>query len=258
MAAKPIGDYNFLYLTDYGTISTILFSALFFTTIQILSSVISPLISSTYKNFEGPKGSRMKIQWNTRVVAFVHPFLIIPGSLSCLLYKPILRNDPVFGYDESCATILEISVGYFLWDAIICAIYYKQFGPAFLGHGLVCFTLYFITVVKPFILFFGVFFILFEFSTPFVNLHWLMDKTNFKNELIKKINGALVLLVFFVIRIVFGLYYSFLVWYYLLGAQNAPMFLVYFTLLCNIFMVGLNFYWFSVMASYVNKPTKAE
>jgi len=85
-----------------------------------------------------------------------------------------------------------------------------------------------------------------------------MDKTSFKNELIKKINGALVLLVFFVIRIVFGLYYSFLVWYYLLGAQNAPMFLVYFTLLCNIFMVGLNFYWFSVMASYVNKPTKAE
>jgi len=257
MAIKLLGN-NFLYLTDYGTISTILFSALFFTTLHILSAIISPLISSTYKSFIGPKGSRMRAHWDTRVVAFIHPFLIIPGSLSFLLYKPLLRNDPIFGYDESCATILQISVGYFLWDTIICIIYYKQFGPAFLGHGLVCFVLYFITVVKPFILFFGVFFILFEFSTPFVNLHWLMDKVGIKNQLIIKINGALVLIAFFVVRIVFGLYYSFLVWYYLLGAQNAPEFLVYLTLMCNIFMVGLNFYWFYLMVYYVNKPTKAE
>jgi len=254
MAAK-LGNYNFLYLTDYATISTILKSFIFFTIIHILSYIISPLISSTYKNF---KGSKMKMNWDTRVVAFIHPFIIIPGSLSCLLYKPLLRSDPVFGYDESCATTLEISVGYFLWDSVICIIYYKDFGLAFLAHALVCLALYFMAVVTPFVLFFGVFFIQYEFSTPFVNLHWILDKVGFKNEMIKMINGALVIIVFFVVRIVFGIYYSCLVWYYLPRAQNAPTLLVYFTLLCNLFMVVLNFYWFYMIIRYVKKPTKKE
>ena len=64
---------------------------------------------------------------------------------------------------------------YFVWDMYICAVRIKENGWQMLVHALASFAV-FLFGLGPFTFYYGAVFILFELSTPFLNIHWFLDK----------------------------------------------------------------------------------
>jgi hypothetical protein len=141
---------------------------------------------------------------------------------------------------------------------------------------------------RPFGNYYGLSFVLYELSTPFLNIHWFCDKLNLTGSKIQLYNGIALLVTFFACRIVWGTYQSYLIYsdiYTALMMSSAspagsimddgkcvanasgvgvggvascemgelPMWLVAIYLVGNTALSLLNFYWFSQMVKAVSK-----
>ncbi|KAJ3123157.1 hypothetical protein HK100_011701 [Physocladia obscura] len=90
-----------------------------------------------------------------------------------MLRDPILSTDKLWGYSKFGGDVNAIVLGYFAWD-IFMALQMGDVG--FIVHGVSAFMVY-LLCFKPFIMYYGAVFILYELSTPFLNIHWVCDKT---------------------------------------------------------------------------------
>ena len=59
---------------------------------------------------------------------------------------------------------------------------------------------------KPFLAYYGPRFLLWELSTPFLNLNWFLERTSLKGSKLHLINGISLLISFFFARLVYGSY----------------------------------------------------
>jgi hypothetical protein len=126
-------------------------------------------------------------------------------------------------------------------------------------------------------------FILFELSSPFLNIHWFCDKLKLTGSKIQLINGFFLLSTFFCCRLLWGTYNSVLVFrdifsIYLqppppthpspddlldvpmgtervvlhpFAGRQIPLWLAVLYLGSNLILNGLNYYWFSRMVQTV-------
>lgn len=62
---------------------------------------------------------------------------------------------------------------------------------------------------RPFVYFYCPVFLLYELSSPFLNIHWFCDKLELTGSIYQAINGALLTSTFFCCRIVWGQYSSY-------------------------------------------------
>lgn len=136
---------------------------------------------------------------------------------------------------------------------------------------------------RPFVNFYGPTFILYELSSPFLNMHWFFDKLHMTGSRAQWYNGILLLASFFSCRLLWGTYQSIRVYqdvwaglHYkeLHGAASAgvggrdnweagimrfakegsvPTWLACTYLGSNIVLNTLNFYWFGKMIETVKK-----
>ena len=120
---------------------------------------------------------------------------------------------------------------------------------------------------RPFANFYGVAFVLYAISTPFLNLHWYFDKCNMTGGKAQLINGIALLTTFSGSRLIWGTYQSVQVyqdlahvlrtresvpqnWYdgsKVMGYSDEPvlpLWLAYSYLISNTLLTVLNFYWF--------------
>lgn len=125
--------------------------------------------------------------------------------------------------------------------------------------------------------YYGCVFILWELSTPFLNIHWFFDKVNMTGSSAQLYNGILLLFTFFSARLIYGTYQSFCVFSDMWAAVNAhpaktfseslvmqyatpestvPTWLAVSYLASNITLNTLNFYWFIMMIRAVLKRFK--
>lgn len=63
-------------------------------------------------------------------------------------------------------------------------------------------------IQRPFVNYYGVNFVLYELSTPFLNIHWFMDKCNKTGSRAQWINGVALLSTFAGSRLLWGTYQS--------------------------------------------------
>ncbi|KAK9712660.1 hypothetical protein K7432_006989 [Basidiobolus ranarum] len=170
-----------------------------------LSRALSPLLfRKTYRGLN----NKEQISWDAHVVSFVHCILIVTLALPIRL-EPRLLNDRVFGYDSHAGDVYAIACGYFLWDTAFHGKYLKEYGLGPLIHASSCFILGLFSY-RPFIMYYGCIFLMFELSTPFLNVQWFMDKLGFEGSLGQKVNSVILLATFFIVRIIYGfwsLYY---------------------------------------------------
>ena len=61
---------------------------------------------------------------------------------------------------------------------------------------------------RPFANYYGIAFILYELSTPLLNIHWFLDKCNMTGSRAQLLNGIALLIAFFSCRLVWGTYQS--------------------------------------------------
>lgn len=128
-------------------------------------------------------------------------------------------------------------------------------------------------------------FILYELSTPFLNIHWFFDKLGMTGTKAQLYNGIILLFMFFSARLVWGVGQSALVWYdmyravftapnteymsvtpanerlpgsedvmmYAKEAGPLPIWMAAIYLASNITLNTLNFFWFGKMIKAVRK-----
>jgi hypothetical protein len=123
--------------------------------------------------------------------------------------------------------------------------------------------------------YYGCVFMLYELSTPFLNIHWFFDKLGMTGTKAQLYNGIALLMVFFCCRLVWGAYSSFNiyrdVWNALHfngqvtklstneemmrfgGDRLLPMWLVVLYMGGHVTLQALNVFWFGKMIAAVKK-----
>ncbi|KAF7919309.1 hypothetical protein EAE99_008611 [Botrytis elliptica] len=113
----------------------------------------------------------------------------------------------IWGYTGAGGLVQAFAMGYFLWDLMASVVHFDILGWSSLIHAL-CALLVVGIGFRPFANYYGQNFVLYELSTPFLNIHWFFDKLNMTGSKAKLYNGIILLLTFFSCRLVWGIYQS--------------------------------------------------
>ncbi|KAJ3025638.1 UNVERIFIED_CONTAM: hypothetical protein HDU68_006922 [Siphonaria sp. JEL0065] len=106
-----------------------------------------------------------------RFASFLNAIIVCALAFGILL-DPVMYNNKLWSYTQYSGDVMAIILGYFIWDIYVS---FQIGDPGFIIHGLSAFMVYFLSF-KPFIMYYGAVFILYELSTPFLNIHWMCDK----------------------------------------------------------------------------------
>ncbi|KAF9111008.1 hypothetical protein BGX27_005514 [Mortierella sp. AM989] len=228
---------------------TLLGSALACNFIVQLSQLICPMLfPATYPKLLGAR----KLNWDVHVVSSVHAIVIVFLSVP-LLWNETLLKDKIFGYDFYPGQVYAVACGYFLWDTVHSIRHLKEFGIGFVFHGICSFSV-FILSFRPFLQYYGSVFLMFELSTPFLNIHWFMDKLGMTGTIYQLINGIILLALFLGVRIVFGIYMSYQTYQTaILVVDQIPWHLIIVYSVANVVLNSLNIYWFYKMIESLMK-----
>ncbi|KAJ7582983.1 TLC domain-containing protein [Mycena floridula] len=221
--------------------------AFFLSVHQIFAPVFSLwLFPETY----GKMGRRAKNNWAIHIVSQVHAAIIVPLALTTLNLDS-LDKDRAFGWDDRSGFVQAVACGYFLWDTLDAIIFFTDIG--FVFHGFACLMIFMLSF-KPFVAFYGARCLLWEASTFFLNIHWFLDKTGRTGGNLQLVNGIILLVVFFGVRIVYGgiISYGFLQTLYATRDQ-IPLGYVLVYGAGNIMLQGLNWLWYGKMIAAIRK-----
>ncbi|CAD6573002.1 MAG: hypothetical protein ASARMPRED_005823 [Alectoria sarmentosa] len=223
-----------------------------FTLYTYLNSSIAPLASrhlfpKTYPDLD----ARTKVNWNARAVSLLQSCCINTAALAVIyLDKERWAMGPrerVWGYTGASGMVQGFAAGYFLWDLVISAAHLDVHGPGVLMHA------------RPFCNYYGLNFVLYELSTPFLNIHWFMDKLGMTGSTAQLVNGIALVTTFGASRLVWGTYQSVRmyqdIWtaFETPGGLPVPPWLAVAYVVSNTMLSVLNFYWFGRMITTLRK-----
>lgn len=112
---------------------------------------------------------------------------------------------------------------------------------------------------RPFCNYYGLNFVLYELSTPFLNVHWFMDKLDMTGSTAQLVNGIVLITTFGASRLVWGTYQSVRmyqdIWtaFETPGGLPVPPWLAIAYVVSNTTLSALNFYWFGRMITAMKK-----
>jgi len=235
---------------------TFVFAVVFYQLVFFLGGVLSPVFSAHYKD-ERKLAKKTRYQWKVKCVSQANAILVVWMSVPVLAI-PELELDKAFGWNDTVGRLCAMSCGYFFWDVLETL--YANAGLPFLIHGVACLCIFGMGF-RPFIAYYGARSLLWEVSTPFLNIHWWLDKTERTGSLFQMINGAFLISTFFCFRIVYGSWITWNFWYTLYSVRSQ-----FSTTTLTIYVVGnaslnvLNWIWLSKMISALLKrfTTKEE
>lgn len=118
-----------------------------------------------------------------------------------VICHPHFLQDRFFGAHPISQLMLCGSAGFFLHDAVSCLI---RESPFYVVHGLTCCLGYTAGAYFGFGHFYGGLFLLWEISTPFVQLRWILYKMGATETAAYVANGLLMVFSFGMVRVVFG------------------------------------------------------
>ena len=253
-----------------------------FAVYHLINTRLAPIISVKLFPSVYPRlPARTKVNWDVHVVSFFQSSLINLLAL-WVMWTDRERQEMdwrgrVWGYTGAGGMIQGFAAGYFVWDLMVTLRNVHAFGWGMFAHAvsaLIVFSLGF----RPFVNYYGPTFILYELSSPFLNIHWFCDKVNLTGSRFQLINGLILLFTFFCCRLVWGTYQSVRVyqdvWAALQaprrlapldpsspaaevmrfsGNETVPTWLAAIYLGSNIVLNTLNFYWFGKMIDTVRR-----
>ncbi|SCU89568.1 LAFA_0E19174g1_1 [Lachancea sp. 'fantastica'] len=206
------------------------------------------------------------IDSNTRLNYDIHTVSMVQCVISLALTAPILLqplNTSVATFqDPFNSMVAALTCGYFMWDLYVCLKYYSLFGAGFLGHAVA--SLYvFVVSLRPFCQSWIGKFLIFEASTPFVNINWYVSQLARSSPAgtapavplwFNALNGALLILTFFLVRIVWG-FSAVIILVRQLWKERAllPVWLPITVMPLNIALNCLNLVWLNKMVRIAKK-----
>ncbi|KAF2794905.1 DUF887-domain-containing protein [Melanomma pulvis-pyrius CBS 109.77] len=253
-----------------------------------LSPTLSRLVfPGTYRSFN----KRTRLNWDIHWVSMVQALFINSAAIYVIWNdgqrKEMDWKGRLWGYTPASGMVQGFAAGYFLWDLQVSSQYIAITGPSALLHAIGALS---VTCIgfRPFGNYYGLSFVLYELSTPFLNIHWFCDKLKLTGSKLQLYNGIALLISFFSCRIVWGTYQSILIYsdiYTALTTESAnlmgsalddgkcpfnssnmsvggpagceigelPMWLVSVYLIGNTALSLLNIFWFTQMVKAVKK-----
>lgn len=124
--------------------------------------------------------------------------------------KDMNALEKIYGYTGALGLIQGLAEGYFLWDVVVSTRYYGIFGAGIWAHAVAALFV-FSFGFRPYLNYYGPVFVLYELSSPFLNIHWFCDKLGMTGGKLQWYNGIVLLATFFGCRLVWGTYQSVLV-----------------------------------------------
>lgn len=276
-ATKPLARILSLRTLPYHTHEILPAFAIY----TFINNVISPQVSSRVFPKTYPSLSKKtKINWDVHLVSLVQSCFINSVALAVIYYdKERWSMGPrgrVWGYTGATGMVQGFSAGYFLWDLVMSAKDMDVHGPESVMHAasaLAVSLLGFVSVVyktrtmliltdfvqRPFCNYYGLNFILYELSTPFLNIHWFMDKLDMTGTTAQLVNGIALITTFGSSRLLWGTYQSVRmyrdIWtaFEKPGGLPVPPWLAIAYVVSNTTLSALNFYWFGKMIQALAK-----
>jgi hypothetical protein len=236
--------------------------------------------------------ARTKLNWDVHIVSFTQSTVICALALWVIWHDEArTAMDPrerVHGYTGASGLIQAFAGGYFLWDLVITVQNVRIFGIGMLFHAISALSVFSLGF-RPFVNFYAPTFILYELSSPFLNIHWFCDKLNMTGSTLQFVNGLFLLATFFCCRLVWGTYQSIRVFGDVYNAyhagpiafldpnvasmnngtavnlglktdmlqfaegQSVPLWLAGAYLASNLTLNGLNWFWFAKMIETLRK-----
>lgn len=190
------------------------------------------------------------IQVITRAVGSIHNSVQVPIAIWTICNAD-LQADRLYGTKPLSSLMLCITAGFFLHDAIDCLI---RESPFYIIHGLTCCVGYATGAAFGVAHFYGGLFLMWECSTPFVQLRWVLYKMGLTETLLYKVNGILMYVAFMLARIVFGTVFTVMlvrdVYFEVASPRSGthvPSLVWISFAAAALTITCLNYYWFSLM-----------
>lgn len=214
----------------------------------------------------------LELNRKTRINFDIHVVSMVQCVLSCLIILPMWGHShwqnraedsmlSVLGTTDYGNLVASLTVGYFVWDTYVCIKYYLLFGAGFLFHGVAALYVFSLCLWWPFCQPWIPGFLLFEASTPFVNINWFASRLpkGTVNSKVVVINGILLMVTFFLVRIVWGFYSLALVatdmWKQF---SDHPWWIPSSVLAINLLLDALNVFWFTRMVQIAKKQARVK
>ncbi|KAH0287753.1 DUF887-domain-containing protein [Aureobasidium namibiae CBS 147.97] len=203
-ATRPLADKLSLPTLPLH-IHEVLLAVVFY---QTINAVVAPALSrrffpQAYSSFN----HRTRLNWDVHVVSMAQSLLVNTTALWIMYYDTDRNNmnwaGKIWGYDGALGFLQSLAGGYFMWDLFMCTYHINIFGPGMLAHAISACTVFFFGF-RPFLNYYGPVFILYELSSPALNMHWFMDKLNMTGSIYQLINGIVLISTFFFCRLVWG------------------------------------------------------
>ncbi|GAA5976959.1 hypothetical protein JCM10908_005692 [Rhodotorula pacifica] len=256
--ARPLGDrLGLTALPEVAHLTVLACLASF--AAQKLSARVSPRLFGSYY----PASRVKRDDWDLHMVGWLYAFIAEPIALHLLRHPSAsLSADPLYGVALPEQRLSAIAAGYFVWDAFVTARHIGTQGVGFFLHGAVCLVAFLFTL-RPFVLWCGPNFLIWELSTIFLNMHWLLDKLHMTGSIAQMINGFFLVASYVVVRLIMGTYNSIRLWKLLVPAVGDNSLnalrvrdagsLRWLYLVLNLAANSLNFYWFRLMLLALRK-----
>lgn len=244
-------DSNNLYLQH---LHEILGTFIFYT---ILNNYIAPRINRLVFNKSYTlSDKKTKLDFDTHIVSTVQALVAIYISIPPL-FIPLNTYKITEYQDDRCSMVAALTSGYFFWDLSVCIQNYDLYGPVFSAHAISSLLVFF-SSLRPFGQAWTGRFLIYEASTPFVNVNWfIITLTKLKqpvSTLLNVVNGVSLLVVFFLVRIVWGNIANVLVFKEMWDVRHeGPMLLMLLMVVLNQTLSILNLVWFRKMVIIAKK-----
>mmetsp|Transcript_29843 Transcript_29843/g.77328 ORF Transcript_29843/g.77328 Transcript_29843/m.77328 type:complete len:257 (+) Transcript_29843:1234-2004(+) len=206
--------------------------------------LLGQLLHKTVRVFPNDKDNAQAI---SRLVGYIHHCMQVPLALY-ILQTPSFWEHKLRAHSPESFTLIIFSAGYFLHDFLHSAIHVKDEGIEYVFHGGASMFVYWgaLFFTPPAFHFYGAGFILWEVSSCFLHFGWFLHKMG-KYTFLQFLNGAAVLLTFFVFRLLWGPYLT----YSFYQETQVPPFkgnaIVIACYFASTALNTLNFYWFYLL-----------
>ncbi|KAK1328841.1 hypothetical protein QTO34_011010 [Cnephaeus nilssonii] len=170
---------------------------------QLLFHLVSSWLSAKVSPGFSRLGPAKKIEWNSRVVSTCHSVVVGALSLSVSLFDEAAIADPLWGDSLLAKVNVAIASGYLISDLLVIARHWDVIGDKFFViHHCASLYAFFLVLRDGTLQYIANFRLLAELSSPCVNQRWFLEALQYsKLSTANVLNGLLMTLVFFVVRI---------------------------------------------------------
>ncbi|KAI0289857.1 TLC domain-containing protein, partial [Russula brevipes] len=190
---------------------------------------------------------------------FARPRIAHSSARRALFASPCARGGPRIGWDPRVGTLFAVTSGYFLWDSVVTLVHYEGMGFVVHGRWYSTYPPFALLGIRPFLAYYGPRFLLWELSTPFLNIHWMLDKTGQTGSPLQLVNGLILFSTFAAARLVYGTMISYQFCQTLFEVRDGLSSAIFAAYVCgNLILNGLNMFWFTKMIAALRKRFDAK